>query len=245
MKTAHIILQGKGGVGKSMISSLLCQYYHDYKKKDIIAIDTDPINQTLAQYKGLNVITLDLKDGIIVDSRKIDELTNIVLSAKDGTQIIVDNGASSFIPFASWFIENDTISFWENHNVDVLIHSIVTGGQALFDCLNGINDLCSNIIQDKKIVVWMNKYFGDVVYEGKSFENFKVYERNIDKISTVAVPNRSKQLYGIDLAELFARHQTFAEAANDDSLPRMVRHRLEIWWNALCFELEANLPFSA
>ena len=64
--------------------------------------------------------------GFTIDSRKIDELTNIVISAKDGTQIIVDNGASSFIPFASWLIENDTISFWENYNIEVLIHLVVT-----------------------------------------------------------------------------------------------------------------------
>lgn len=243
MKTVHVILQGKGGVGKSLISSILCQYYIDYKKENVIAIDTDPVNQTLAQYKALDVICLDLKDGIIIDSRKIDELTNIVLSEEEGTQIIVDNGASSFIPFASWLIENNTISFWRNNNINVLIHSVVTGGQALFDCLNGINDLSKNIIEEKRIVVWLNRYFGEISYNSKPFNEFKVYEQNADKIAAIInMPNKSRQLFGVDLAELCTRHQTFAEAAEDEVLPLMVKHRLKMWWSEMCSELDICLP---
>lgn len=243
MKTVHVILQGKGGVGKSLVSSILCQYFMErFGKKKLIAIDTDPINQTLAQYKTLDAFCLDLKDGIGIDSRKIDELTDIVMSADDDTHIVVDNGSATFVPFSAWMIENDTLSIWQKNNVDMLIHSVVTGGQALYDCVSGINDLANNIIAEKKIVVWLNSYFGEIALDGKCFTDFKVYNNNIDKIaSIIKIPYRNPQTFGVDLSNLFSRHQTFAEAADDDDLGIMVKNRLSLWWRDMCAELDLNL----
>ncbi|WP_458448767.1 nucleotide-binding protein, partial [Campylobacter coli] len=45
MAKIHFVLNGKGGIGKSFISSLLCQYFLD-KGESIVAIDTDPNNTT-------------------------------------------------------------------------------------------------------------------------------------------------------------------------------------------------------
>jgi adenylylsulfate kinase-like enzyme len=44
----HIALQGKGGVGKSLVSAILSQYLSS-KGQDVSAIDADPVNQTLAE----------------------------------------------------------------------------------------------------------------------------------------------------------------------------------------------------
>ena len=41
----HFILQGKGGVGKSYVASLLTQYLQD-KKKPVVGFDLDPTNPT-------------------------------------------------------------------------------------------------------------------------------------------------------------------------------------------------------
>src|SRR5438876_12123301 len=50
----HIALQGKGGVGKSLVSAILSQYLSS-KGQDVLAIDADPVNHTLAEYRGLAV----------------------------------------------------------------------------------------------------------------------------------------------------------------------------------------------
>ena len=47
--TVHLSLQGKGGVGKSLVASLLAQYFRDRKGMSVRCIDADPVNQTLAQ----------------------------------------------------------------------------------------------------------------------------------------------------------------------------------------------------
>jgi len=51
--TVHLSLQGKGGVGKSLVASLLAQYFKQRKGMTVRCIDADPVNQTLAQYKEL------------------------------------------------------------------------------------------------------------------------------------------------------------------------------------------------
>ena len=48
----HLILQGKGGVGKSLISAILGQYFQS-KKITPHCFDTDPVNATFAQYQAL------------------------------------------------------------------------------------------------------------------------------------------------------------------------------------------------
>ena len=48
----HIVLQGKGGVGKSLISAILGQYFQHLKITPH-CFDTDPVNATFAQYQAL------------------------------------------------------------------------------------------------------------------------------------------------------------------------------------------------
>lgn len=50
-RQVHFTLQGKGGVGKSFISSLLIQYLRD-KGQLVTVVDTDPVNATLTGYKA-------------------------------------------------------------------------------------------------------------------------------------------------------------------------------------------------
>ena len=59
MATVHFIQQGKGGVGKSMIASILYQTLR-LLGKQVIAFDTDPVNATLAGFKEFEVSCLDI-----------------------------------------------------------------------------------------------------------------------------------------------------------------------------------------
>src|ERR1051325_6140975 len=48
----HMTLQGKGGVGKSLVASVLAQYFGE-QGRVVRCVDTDPVNRTLAQYSAL------------------------------------------------------------------------------------------------------------------------------------------------------------------------------------------------
>ena len=72
----HLSLQGKGGVGKSLVASILAQYFI-HRGTTIRCIDTDPVNQTFAQYKRLPVERVKLiRDGGI-DQRGFDALMEL------------------------------------------------------------------------------------------------------------------------------------------------------------------------
>ncbi|MCL2791128.1 MAG: conjugal transfer protein TraL [Desulfobulbus sp.] len=246
MKTIHLILQGKGGVGKSLVSSLLCQYLE--KSGAVTAIDTDPVNNTLSGYEALNVTCLDIKKGDDIDRRKFDDLMEIILNeADENRQFVIDNGAATFLPLCAWMRENQTIEMWREAGVHVLLHSIITGGQGQDDTLDGLEVLMDYFVAP--IVAWLNSYFGEISYKSKAsgqtltFEDFGLYKNNSAKFTAlIRIPQKSAQTFGKDLEELFSRRQTFADAIADESMPIMSRQRLKIFWNEVCAEIDkANL----
>ncbi|MFA7431894.1 MAG: hypothetical protein WCZ23_17190 [Rhodospirillaceae bacterium] len=54
MALINLTLQGKGGVGKSFVASLLAQYYQS-RGGDLACYDTDPVNQSFGGYTAFGV----------------------------------------------------------------------------------------------------------------------------------------------------------------------------------------------
>ena len=97
MATIHLILQGKGGVGKSMIAVMLYQALR-HAEKEVIAFDTDPVNATLASFPEFDVTKLDvMKDGNI-EPRKFDELLEALSQAPDNAQTMEHRHSSLWHP---------------------------------------------------------------------------------------------------------------------------------------------------
>ena len=71
--TIHLTLQGKGGVGKSLVASILAQYFR-HRGAEIHCVDTDPVNQTFSQYAELGAEHLELMHDGKIDSRGFDVL---------------------------------------------------------------------------------------------------------------------------------------------------------------------------
>lgn len=82
----HFIMQSKGGVGKSVVSSLMAQYLKD-KVNNLSIIDIDQNNKTLASYKNLNVKQIDIikDDENIVDQSKFDVFLQDFLQTDNST----------------------------------------------------------------------------------------------------------------------------------------------------------------
>ena len=66
MAKIHMILQGKGGVGKSFISSTLAQH-KVAKGGNPLCIDTDPVNATFYGFKKLNVKQINVMNNDEID----------------------------------------------------------------------------------------------------------------------------------------------------------------------------------
>lgn len=95
--TIHLILQGKGGVGKSIVASWLAEFLVG-RGQPVRCFDGDPVNRSLGQIKALNVEKLDLlnDEGVVMRSR-YDALINRFLTEE--VVFLVDSGATAFLPF--------------------------------------------------------------------------------------------------------------------------------------------------
>ncbi|MGD0669967.1 MAG: hypothetical protein ABSB23_20700 [Bryobacteraceae bacterium] len=102
----HLTLQGKGGVGKSLVASILAQYFRHHDA-EIHCLDTDPVNQTFSQYAELGAEHLALMHDGKIDSRGFDMLMERLFT--ENGIFIVDNGASTFIPLWSYIVENNVL----------------------------------------------------------------------------------------------------------------------------------------
>jgi len=221
----HLTLQGKGGVGKSFVSSLLAQYFQ-HRGDELRCFDTDPVNKTLTRFQALNAVPVDLMNGSAIDDRKFDNLVE-ELMAYEG-QIVIDNGASTFIPLSSYLIENDVISMLAESGRDVHVHCVIKGGQDLLDTMSGFKVL-ANQPTVESIVIWLNEYAGQIEYQGKKFEEMSFYQDHADKVAgIIRIPERNPQTFGTDIRLMVERNLTFAEALIDAEFSIMARRRLKM-----------------
>jgi hypothetical protein len=225
MDQVHITLQGKGGVGKSFISALIVQYMRGIGV-NTTPVDTDPVNATLAGYKAFNTQRLELMvDGSLVE-RNFDSLIEQVVE-NEGS-FVIDNGASSFIPLSYYIKENDVFSIIGESGKQVVIHTVVTGGQAMGDTLGGLATILQQMPSNVRLIVWLNEFFGDISMDGKEFEEMKVYANNKDRIhGIVRIARQTGSTFGEDVKLMLDRKITFDEVKNSSEFKLMSKSRLE------------------
>lgn len=231
----HLSLQGKGGVGKSLIASFLAQFY---KARGVraICVDTDPVNQTFSQYAALGAQHLRLMDGNQIDRRRFDSLLESILTSDES--FIIDNGASTFLPLWHYMVEGRIPSSLREANRRLVIHTVITGGQALADTVTGFKSLAESC-ESRSIVVWINEYFGPVEKDGKKFGQMAAFLEHQDKVAgTVQIPRFSPDTFGRDLEDMIARKLTFGEIAWATGFTLMSKQRLRMIERELFEQLE-------
>ncbi|RZA05667.1 MAG: conjugal transfer protein TraL [Proteobacteria bacterium] len=226
MAKIHMILQGKGGVGKSVIAALLAQYKAS-KGHQTLCLDTDPINATFHGYHALNVQQIALMENDEIVPRRFDALVEIM--APSAHDIIIDNGASAFVPLTHYLISNQIPALLARMGHELVIHTVITGGQALLDTVNGFRQLAGQFPAEASFVVWLNPYWGPIQHEGKSFEQLKAYQDRKSRVSAIVqIPPLKEETFGRDLSDMLQSRLTFDEALAAASLTIMTRQRLQI-----------------
>ena len=92
--TVHFILQGKGGIGKTFVSSILAQWLKHKNPEALRCYDTDQENTTFSRYKSLNVKHIPvMTESRTIEPKRFDTLMMDILEA-DGN-CVIDNGRST------------------------------------------------------------------------------------------------------------------------------------------------------
>ena len=236
MSAIHIILQGKGGVGKSLVAALLAQYLEGKSEGELFCADTDPVNDTFAKYSAFNAERVKILNADKnIDSRVFDGLIEKLL-VHEGDAVI-DNGASTFLPLSAYMLENNVIGLLQEAGKQVFIHTVLTGGQSIDDTMIGLNSLITS--QSAPIVVWQNEFFGSVEKDGKKFVESKLFERNKDRIKgIVTIHKRNQDTFGKDLELMVSNKLTFSQAMTSDLFTIMPRQRLKQIRNSIFEQLD-------
>ncbi len=236
MAKIHIVLQGKGGVGKSVVAAVFAQFKVSLGESPL-CIDTDPVNATFEGYKALKVRRLNILDGEEINTRNFDALIEMIAAAKG--DVIIDNGASSFVPLSHYLVSNQVPALLKEMGHELVVHTVITGSQALVDTVNGFAQLVSQFPAECQFVVWLNPYWGPIEDGGKSFEQMKSYQTNKTRVTAIIkIPALKEETYGRDFSEMLQERLTFDEALATASKSIMTRQRLKLVKTQLFAQLE-------
>lgn len=225
MAKIHMVLQGKGGVGKSFVATTIAQYKAG-KGQTPLCIDTDPVNATFAGYKSLNVQRLELMQDEEIHPRKFDYMIELI--APSTNDVVIDNGATSFLPMTTYLISNNVPEVFVELGHQLMVHTVITGSQGLLDTVNGFAQLVTHFQKEALFVVWLNPYHGPVEQDGKTFEQMKAYTSNKERVAAIVqIPAFKQETFGVDLSNILKDRMTFDEALASPALTIMTRQRLK------------------
>jgi hypothetical protein len=239
--TVHLVLQGKGGVGKSVIASWLAEFLIK-RGQPVRCIDGDPVNRSLGQYKAFAVENLELiNETGVVQRNRYDVLVERFTTEE--AVFIVDSGATAFLPFWTYIVEADVIAVLRNAGRRVYIHIPVSGGEMLTDTLLGFKTIAETAT-DRNLIVWINEYFGPVKRDDKTFDQMQVYRDHQEKIlSSVGLPQLSPDTFGENVRRMREKKLTFEEAIISAEFHLVAKQRLCMVRRGLFEQLERT-PFA-
>ena len=223
MKTVHMTLQGKGGVGKSFVASLLAQY-HLEKGLDTVCIDADPINATFSRYKAFQTRQFDLMERNEVEMAKLDELMEMMIS--EDSHFIVDNGVASFLPMSNYLVGFGAVEALEQADKRLMIHTVITGDQGLLDTLENFTKIATQMPPQVQIMLWLNEHFGPISFDGKTFEEMKTYKAHKDRLAGIIQIPQQQSLFSRNLRTMLDRFLTFDEAITGTDFRLLEKQRL-------------------
>ncbi|MDN7880070.1 conjugal transfer protein TraL [Burkholderia aenigmatica] len=241
MATIHFSLQGKGGIGKSFICYLSAQY-RKTKGQPLRCFDADPVNPTLASFKALEAMPVQLMENDEIDTRRFDSIVEAVIGTE--ADALIDVGTSSFVPMAHYLVSNRVPELLTDSGHRVVLHTVIAGGPDCFETLEKFHQLVMQFPQETGFVVWLNPIRGPVEIDGKPFEQLKVYKEHKSRIDAIVdMPVFKAETFGKDVSDMLSQNLTFDEALASSEFPIMTRHRLKNVRDQFYNELEKAAVF--
>ena len=229
MAKIHLVMQGKGGVGKSLLAFFIAQYLKHRTGKCLV-FDTDPLNQTLARTAALDAKVLKLlaDDHITIMKNAFDEMIESCETLD--ANVVIDIGASSFVPMLEYCAKNGVYDLWQSMGHNCIVHSIITGKDFADTCkMFGIVMEKTGRIPSVSSIVWLNPFSGPVEKDGMGFDETVFYRENKEHIKAVLpMPAFVTDTMHHDFLALMDAGKTFDEFINDPSNRLMSRQRVKM-----------------
>lgn len=231
--SVHFVLQGKGGIGKTLVSSVIAQYINTRFPDTLKCYDTDQENATLAAYKALNVTAVDvMNEDRTINRKMFDKMMLEIL--QENKNVVIDNGANTFSPLMSYLMENSFINLLQESGKKVYIHTIIGGGDNLKDTTSGFVSLAKQT--SCPMVIWLNENasWGNT----ENFVQSEVFVKNADNVAgIVLLQGRNSDTFGDDIKRMQKKRLTLDEVKQSEEFNVLERSRL----NSVITDLFAKL----
>lgn len=238
--SVNLILQGKGGVGKSFVSSMLAQYFLDYKNIDFIGADTDPVNKSFAGIDRLNVAQINIMENMNIIQSKFDDLFERIINLNEST-FVIDNGAATFPPLIKYIDDNGIIDMFDEMERPVFIHSIIVGGQSGNDTLQGLLSLFELIEKSRNVnlIIWLNEFQGNINFDKK------IEKMIANKVAgKVTIKNWNSDAFSSDIERMTQDRLTLQEVMESSEFNLMAKNRLKRVFNDVYIQLDSIFDIS-
>ena len=235
--TVHFILQGKGGIGKTLVSTILAQWLAAKDGAALRCYDTDQENATFSRYKAMDVKHVPvMTDARNIDPKRFDALM-IDLLETDGN-CVVDNGANTFSPLMGYLLENDCFSLLQESGRQVYIHTIVGGGDTLHDTATGFAATAK--ATTVPLVLWQNEHFGLLqTASGKLFVESQTFTDNIGRLKgSITLSQRNADTFGADVKKMNTARLTLQEVMQNEKFNIMEKQRVKVVFRDLFEQLD-------
>lgn len=227
----HLIGGEKGGVGKSMVSRLLAQFFID-REKPFIGFDTDRSHGALMRfYSGY-------ASPVLVD--RYEALDAIVETAVEqpGRRVLVDLAAQTDQPLVKWMDESGVLDLADVSGVAIHYWHVMDSGKDSVDLLRRLLDRFG---QRLHYVLVRNQLRGD---------DFSQLEKSGEQERAVSLGARVvdvKRLHDAIVQKIDAANSSFWAAKNlagkeSPGLGLMERQRLKLWLGHAYSEIERAQP---
>lgn len=228
MGVIHTLLSGKGGAGKSYFASAFAQYLESVGQLPA-CFDIDPVNSTLSGYKALDVRRLDVTREDDIDHGKFDELVQELCEVAYTRPVILDSGASTYVPLCSYLNRYCVPRVFEGEGHRMVLHAVVIGGQSQEESIRSLGSMIGTAnLRGVPVVVWLNPYFGPIQYNGMTFEQMRIYTVNRARYAGVIRVPGMDTLTSNDVLSMLEDNLTFREALENSGRIMMVRQRLRL-----------------
>jgi hypothetical protein len=208
----------KGGVGKSVMSRILAQYFID-QQRPFTGFDTDRSHQSLRRFYAEYASTS------IVDS--YESLDAIVESFADDASksVLIDLAAQTFAPVARWIEDSDLFSVFGELNIPINFWHVMDGGKESVDLLKNLFDTFGH---KARYIIVLNYGRGS---------DFSIYENSPEKqraeemgAITITLP----KLHESTMRKIDLHNSSFWAAINnktgdDKTLGLLERQRVKVW----------------
>lgn len=234
MNDIHLVMQGKGGVGKSFVAGNIAQYL---KLNDpaALVIDTDPLTPTLSRFKALEPIHIQIADQAEVHLEKFDEMIEMIINTK--SSVVIDTGASTFLPLSKYLINYSIFEILhDEHQKEIYIH-VVINAQTQNDLLSTVaclETIATSFPEVTKLIIWLNEFGGKI----KGFEDSKIYHAIKDRVLAIIDVKDPDELSLKDIGAMQNLFFTYDQAISSSDFRVISKSRLSRYKKSIFDQLQ-------